>query len=70
LKKKTLNFNCILKICIIKFEYNLKNTGKSISLKDTEFQEMVRERDQMVAEFNVKCSDLQVIQKFIFLLFK
>ena len=69
IKIKSPNFNCILKICL-KFEYNLKNIGKSISLKDTEFQEMVREKDQMVAEFHVKCSDLQVIQKFFFLLLK
>jgi hypothetical protein len=50
----------------IQFQKNLK----SISLKDTESKEMVREKDQMVAEFHVKCSDLQVIQKFIFLLLK
>jgi hypothetical protein len=70
IKIKSLNFNFILKICIIKWEYNFKKTGKSISLKDTESQEMVREKDPMVAEFHVKCSDLQVIQKFIFLLLK
>ena len=40
-------------------ERNLKDTEKLISL-DSEIGEMERVRDQTIAEFNVKCCDLEV----------
>jgi hypothetical protein len=42
---------------------DLKDTRKLITQKDTEFENMTRERDQTDAEFNFKCSDLEVIFK-------
>jgi hypothetical protein len=48
---------------IQQLESELKDTRKLITQKDTEFERMTRERDQTDAEFNVKCSDLEVIFK-------
>jgi hypothetical protein len=48
---------------IQQLESALKDTRKLITQKDTEFERMTRERDQTDAEFNVKCSDLEVIFK-------
>ena len=39
---------------------NLQDTRNLISRKDFEINEMTRVRDQTIAEFNVKCCDLEV----------
>ncbi len=48
---------------IQQLESDLKDTRKLIPQKDTEIERMTRERDRKDAEFNVKCSDLEVIFK-------